>query len=943
MPEIDDVVLRLRVDLQTYLNGVRLATKTVDQQLGIQGRRAHELETQMRKSSGAIGASIKGLAATFAAAFTGREVIGLIDGFSRLQNSLRVAGLEGENLAAVQERLRGIGAQYGVEIEALASVFNRATLAQKELGASQEEIIRLNEVIAASLKVTGSSTEQASGALLQLAQTLGSDIVRGEEFNSILEGALPIAQAAARGIERFGGSVAKLRAEVVEGNVTSKEFFEGILRGGVETIKQAESATLTLGGAFTVLRNELTLYVGQAAEANGVSGALAAGIRTLADNLDLVANALAVIAAVALGRGAGALAGLAAQTLGAASANVALSAAAAGATTSLNVLAIRATLAGRAMLAAFGGPVGIAVTALTIGIAFLATRTDEVAQATGVYARVQRESKAATDSASQAAEALASAHGKARDQAVALAKAERENVKQKLASAQASLLLAEAEAVRAREAGRRDVASASRSSAGAGGGPDRLASATNRQGNSLAQARANVQAAEGSVIALQQAVAKIDSAINAGPRVGGASTPDASKASKSVGPSGPSAADILNRFNSELASIAQQTLSAQQQLATTTAERAELETRSVELARIRALAEIKADQDYSASQKERLAAQIELLAEFEREGIARALIAENERISADLAEEEYRARDSALRLQFDLANNQADRKRIALEILDAEDAFLRSKLEALALSDAANEDEKRRAKIALAALNAQSGARREAVARSNETDGQRFLRSLDPEGINDAIDGIKIDGLQNLNNQLVDAILNAESLGDIFSNVAKSIVADLLRIAIQQAVIQPLAQSLFGGSGGGGGGFFASIAGAISGSSRSGGGNISAGGFGSSGGIFARASGGPVAPRQVYRINEGASPGRVEGFVGPSTGGNIVPLGRMNAARGGAQAVGGTIRLELSGDIDARMINIAGPVAVEVVRTAMPTIVDTSAAEALRRSSRPRI
>ncbi|WP_156439060.1 phage tail tape measure C-terminal domain-containing protein, partial [Blastomonas sp. CCH2-E1] len=81
---------------------------------------------------------------------------------------------------------------------------------------------------------------------------------------------------------------------------------------------------------------------------------------------------------------------------------------------------------------------------------------------------------------------------------------------------------------------------------------------------------------------------------------------------------------------------------------------------------------------------------------------------------------------------------------------------------------------------------------------ANESPGQRFLRevSLTGEEINDEVELVATRGLQNLNDQLVDAIFNAESLGDVFSNVAKSIVADLLRIAIQQAVIRPLAENL---------------------------------------------------------------------------------------------------------------------------------------------------
>src|SRR5690606_31239720 len=156
-------------------------------------------------------------------------VIGLADKFTRFENRLKTAGLEGENLAAVGDRLFTIANRNGVEIEALGSVYARVSLAGEELGATQEKLDTSVSAVSDALRVQGSSAEASRGALLQLSQALGQDIVRAEEFNSILEGALPIAQAAARGIARFEGSVAKLRTAIINGEVTSREFFEGIL------------------------------------------------------------------------------------------------------------------------------------------------------------------------------------------------------------------------------------------------------------------------------------------------------------------------------------------------------------------------------------------------------------------------------------------------------------------------------------------------------------------------------------------------------------------------------------------------------------------------------------------------------------------------------------------------------------------------------------------
>lgn len=266
----------------------------------LSGNLSQKLKLQV--DTRALVNGFRNVAAAAAAAFSVRAVGQLIDGYTRLQNSLKVAGLEGQALASVQDQLFAVANRNGIEIQSLATLYSRAALAGKELGISQSDLLGFTAAISDALRIQGGSAESAQGALLQLSQALGSGTVRAEEFNSILEGALPIAQAAARGIERFGGSVAKLRAAVVAGQVSSREFFQAILKDAPNLARQAASANLTLGQSFTTLGNQLLRFVGQTDSALGLSQRLAEGIKLLADNLDTVIPAITVVAAAFGGR-----------------------------------------------------------------------------------------------------------------------------------------------------------------------------------------------------------------------------------------------------------------------------------------------------------------------------------------------------------------------------------------------------------------------------------------------------------------------------------------------------------------------------------------------------------------------------------------------------------------------------------------------------------------
>ena len=920
MSEIDPVILQLKAELGKYVSDLRATTATVDKLLGAQEKRAKSLERQMAQSSGAIKAQLRGLGAALAGAFTGRELVGVLDSFTRLQNNLKVAGLEGDKLKAVQDRLFASAQKYGVEIEGLSGLFGKITQSQKELGASQEQILRLTDLTSAAIKISGVSAAQSSGAILGLSQAFASGTVKAEEYNQMLEGGLqPLLQAVANS-DRFGGSLGKLRQAVVDGKVSSQEFFNAILAGAGTMEGQAAKAALTLSGGFTTLSNALTVYFGEADKANGVSAALGEALGALADNLDVIIPALSVIAVAAFGRfAAGALVGGTSLR--------ALSAYAAIATTSLAGTALAARSAGAALLAAFGGPVGLAITAVVLGLGYAATESAHAAKASQSYAQNQETLRKVQEASANATDRLAGATGRARSEAVATTVAVRALTNVYYEMAKAALVAARAQV--AERKAKAPSAAPSGSFRGVVGRATRGLKNLILPGQT-AQDEQNVIAQEATVAGYEQELARLDKMI-AGGQSGRTGPTGDGKKKKGSSASGPSAAEIQRRFNDELASLTQQTLSAQSSVATSAEEQAELALRSVELSRLRAIDGINSDKDYSKVQKERLVQQVEELAFNERARIEFEKKARLEQEATAIAGERYRVDSEALQIQYELADSQTERKRLAMEMVDLEERYQRSLLEAILASEATTKAEKEKARIALEGLNAASAGRREQANRANETPAERYLRGLNKstDAINEAIDGIKIDGLDALNDGLVDAIMGAKSLGDVFKGVANQIIADLLRIAIQRAITTPLANALFGGSsnsvGGSVGGGVGSIVGGLI------------------GGIFGRASGGPVQGGQMYRVNEAGAPGRVEGFI-PQGSGTIVPLGRMNAMSAGGQG-GGTavVRVELSGDIDARIQQVSGDVAVQVVRASIPATIEAASNHTMGKMGRPRL
>jgi tape measure domain-containing protein len=942
LAEVDPVILELRAELGRYKAELRSTTTSVEQLLGRQEKSAKRLEAEMRRSSGAIGSTLKGLAGTLAAAFTGRELVGLIDGFTRFQNQLKVAGLEGEQLAQVQERLRQTGAQYGVELESLGSSFSRMAQVQKDLGASTEDLLRLNEIVAASLKVAGTDAQSASGALLQLAQALGSGVVRAEEFNSVLEGALPLAQAAARGIEGMGGSVAKLRAEVAEGNVTSQQFFEGVLRGGVQTLADAENATLTLGGAFTTLRNELTLYFGEAGGASGATEALAGAIKALADNLDILIPALAVLGTAIGGRllAASLVGGRGLQTV-AAYASVA--------TTSLAGTALAAQSAGAALLSALGGPVGLAITAVTLSLGYLATATETAEGAverlgseTDKLRSSSEELRARLQQAGVAVDDIGTAARSSADKLGEMNNAMSLSIGLALDMARAfqkvSLLqgdLAELRATRERIENPNVL-----------DGPGALGTLVRNQfgGNdALIRELRKKEIALEENIALQ--VRALENGIKPTPTEGGGGAPPAAPPPKPAGGrtrtrSGPDADEIAARQEAEIARLRAEEIQARLNLTEDIDERANLQAEldSIEFAQRRA--DIESNADLSRAQKD---AQLEILGglfgvsgEIDEQG--RIIVRGNEGLYAQIREREAqleeirrqgqldadtaRAKEDVLRSQLSITSNREDRARLEKQILDIQIQAAKDHLrEQIATAELAKGQEKRVAllKQQLADLDGIAANESKAIEEAYESPLQRYARDLNEKSLEDRAEELIVDEIETVRRGMRDAIADAIGTDD-------PLITGLLDILLQEVLFKPLADSLANARGGGGD-FFGSLLSGI-------------------GSFFggARATGGPVSAGKAYLVGE-----RGPELMVPGASGTVIPNHAISAAnsplRGGGAASGGVVKLviEEGPQFASRVRAEATGVAVEVTRATAPRLIDAAANETARRFSRPKL
>ncbi len=150
----------------------------------------------------------------------------------------------------VYERLFALSQQTGVAVSESAGAFTRFAVAAKEIGGTNDQVVRLVAGIQKAGIVAGTSTEETKAAVQQLGQALASGKLQGDELRSLLENMPQLAQALAR---ELGTNIGQLRKMGEEGKLTADVVFPALLRASEKIGDEFAKMPVTMSRAKDIL------------------------------------------------------------------------------------------------------------------------------------------------------------------------------------------------------------------------------------------------------------------------------------------------------------------------------------------------------------------------------------------------------------------------------------------------------------------------------------------------------------------------------------------------------------------------------------------------------------------------------------------------------------------------------------------------------------------
>ena len=369
--------------------------------------------TQLSDAIRGVGSAASGIASVIAGlgvALGANAIIKVSDSYSVLQNKLRILTTDQGKLNEIMNTAFQIAQSTSTPLEAVGTLYGRLAAASARFGLTNKQAADATKALTLAFQASGSSGEEAGRAIEQFNQGLSKGKLEAQDFKSIVQAAPVVENAMVAGLQRIGVTITgSLMSALTEGRVSAKQMIDALATIEPTLAKFAAGAVPTVGNAITRLSNSFTQFVGQSQSAHSAMTVLIGALDLVGANMNTVIPiAVALGAVLALG----AIAGAISAVLGLASAFGTLAVAMAA---NPAVLAAIAVGLGAGALAwnYYGG----SISGVAAKFAAYATSSVQATTATSAQALQQQQLGAAYDAAASKASAAA-ANVQATSQAV---------------------------------------------------------------------------------------------------------------------------------------------------------------------------------------------------------------------------------------------------------------------------------------------------------------------------------------------------------------------------------------------------------------------------------------------------------------------------------------------------------------------------------------------
>jgi len=302
---INDAIANLSRKLEDFKANSKMpaeevarVTRLTEQEIARLKSELDGVDTSSNKANAGMGTLSRGMDVTkFAAtALVGamaalgiglgiRELAQAADSYTNLSARINIATKEGGDFTSAMAGVHQVALATNSSLDATGSLFTRLNTVGKEMGMTQQNTLDLTKTINQAIQTSGGTAEAGEAAITQLIQAMQGGVLRGEEFNSIMENGYGVAEALAKGL---GVTTGELRKMAENGELGAERVYKALLSQKDAVQQTYDSFPLTVSNALQKIATSWQILIGEVDQANGASATAAQWLSTLADNMSLL-------------------------------------------------------------------------------------------------------------------------------------------------------------------------------------------------------------------------------------------------------------------------------------------------------------------------------------------------------------------------------------------------------------------------------------------------------------------------------------------------------------------------------------------------------------------------------------------------------------------------------------------------------------------------------
>lgn len=290
--EVEKLVVTLEARLNKYQSDLTKMQAVTNQKLAASEARFAKWSSNLQNTASTAASGIGTVFAGLGAFLSAHALADFVNEWNRLDRSIEASSQTFGIALKSSHELVALANDSRVDVEAYAKTYVRAAAAVRDYGFTSDDAAVATSVLAKALKVGQAAASEQASTILQFSQALQKGKLDGDEFRTVMENAGVIQELLAKKLGVTKGAIVQMAGE---GKLKLATLIGALIDGQKQIDRIFSQMPMTIDEAFSVLRNNVVAYIGDADKASGASQALANAILGVANNLDAVAVAAGAI------------------------------------------------------------------------------------------------------------------------------------------------------------------------------------------------------------------------------------------------------------------------------------------------------------------------------------------------------------------------------------------------------------------------------------------------------------------------------------------------------------------------------------------------------------------------------------------------------------------------------------------------------------------------